>query len=262
MNIAVLIGAILMGLSLGLLGSGGSILTVPVLVYLAGEPEKQAIAESLIIVAMVAAVGAWCNMRKQNTDIALALRFGIPSMFAAVAGAWASQFVSGAVQLLVFSIVMLTAAIFMLRGSKKEEVGQDTSAPGASALKGIISGSGVGAMAGFVGVGGGFLIVPVLLNVMKIRLSMAVGTSLMIICMQSVAAALKYQHQFAAVDVTINWPLVLVVGGVAILGVLAGGKLGQSLPQAAIKKGFAFLLLAIGLFTAVDAGMSFLRTMA
>lgn len=152
-----LLGALLIGLSLGLLGSGGSILTVPVLVYLLGEPPKQAIAESLLIVGGIALLGAVPYALRGLVDFRNVLFFGLPGMAGTYFGAWLSRFVSGQVQLLTFALVMLLAAYFMARPLplKRQEGGRKP-------WKIVLDGLFVGALTGFVGVGGGFLIVPAL----------------------------------------------------------------------------------------------------
>ncbi len=250
MDVMIWLGAILMGLSLGLLGSGGSILTVPLLVFLAKEPEKVAIAESLLIVGAVACVGALRAHLSGHANLKLALLFGLPSMAGAYFGAWASQFVSGEVQLVIFSIVMLAASGFMLKPLKTSILQQPAHV---HPIKLIVASLPVGALAGLVGVGGGFLIVPALLIVARISMQQAVGTSLMIIVLQSISGFYKHHQLFEASALSLNWNTILTVGGCAIAGVLAGGKLADRLPQQQIKRVFGVLLIGLALFTLYSA---------
>ena len=246
MDVIVWIGAVIMGLSLGLLGSGGSILTVPLLVFIAHEPEKLAIAESLLIVGAVAAVGAFTSFLKGQSDIKLALYFGLPSMLSAYLGAWLSQFVSGQVQLGIFSLVMLGASFFMFRPIKASAEGQIKQLNFNRLLSASLA---VGCLAGLVGVGGGFLIVPALLYISGISIQMAIGTSLMIIVMQSAAGFYKHHQLFSDMALSINWSVVLTVGACAIVGVIAGGQLASKLPQLLIKRIFGGLLVVLAIFT-------------
>ncbi len=158
MNILALLGALAIGITLGLLGSGGSILTVPVLVFLLDQSEKTAIAGSLAIVGSIAFIAALPYMRQRLVEWRSVLLFGLPSMLGTVAGAWAAQFVSGAVQLFVFALVMLVASFTMFRTAPAARGGTDPRAR----WKEMADGLGVGMLTGLVGVGGGFLIVPAL----------------------------------------------------------------------------------------------------
>lgn len=157
------LGAALIGLSLGLLGSGGSILTVPVLVYLVGEPEKIAIAESLAVVGGISLVGALPYALRRQVDWTSVVWFGIPGVVGTFLGAALSVYLSGAVQLLLFAAVMLLAAVMMFRSSPiaGEQGGEQMAGP-RSPLKVGLEGLVVGVVTGLVGVGGGFLIIPAL----------------------------------------------------------------------------------------------------
>jgi len=245
--IFTVVGALIIGLSLGLLGSGGSILTVPLLTYVIGEPAKVAIAESLIIVGCIALVGAINSQRKGVIAWPLVLSFGLPSMGGTYIGAWASQFVSGLVQLAVFAIIMLLASRFMLKPVQIQQEQKSSSVLGTFAA-GVV----VGAIAGFVGVGGGFLIVPALLIVGGITMSMAIGTSLSIIFLQSSVGFAKYYYLFSQqTEYQINFTLVAIMATIGALGSLLGSKIGGSLPQQKLKQIFGILLIVmgIGIFT-------------
>lgn len=244
--IFTLIGALIIGLSLGLLGSGGSILTVPLLTYVVGEPAKVAIAESLIIVGCIALVGAINSQRKKVIAWPLVFSFGVPSMAGTYLGAWASQFVSGLVQLAVFAVIMLMASRFMLKPIQVQtpQTTQTTSSVAGTLMAGVA----VGAIAGFVGVGGGFLIVPALLLVGAIPMSMAIGTSLSIIFLQSSVGFAKYYYLFSQQnEYQIDFTLVAIMASIGALGSLLGSKIGDKLPQQKLKQIFGILLIVMGI---------------
>ena len=242
------IGAILIGIALGLFGSGGSIITVPVLVYLVGQPEKVAIAGSLAIVGAVAGLGALSYMRQSLIDWNSVLWFGVPGIAGTVAGAWLAEFVSGTLQLTVFSIVMLIAAAGMLRNGASG----NPSGPRAR-WKIMADGTAVGALTGFVGVGGGFLIIPALIVLGGLTPAIAVGTSLVIIAVKSLAGFAKYLSVLGRLEMSVDWTIIglfVILGG---LGSILGGWLGRRLPAAAFRKAFAILLLVVATGILADA---------
>jgi len=228
----ILLAAVLIGLSLGLLGSGGSILTVPVLVYLVGQPEKIAIAGSLAIVGGIALVGALPYTLQRRVDWRSVLWFGVPGMVGAWFGAWLSQWVSGAVQLLLFAAVMVVAALMMLRNGRSPETRDPSVAP-RSRLAISLDGLVVGAVTGLVGVGGGFLIVPALVLLGGLSMHRALGTSLWIIA-----------------GLVLDWRLLGVLTAVGAGGSLLGNRLASRIPQHRLKQIFAIgLLLMAGFIT-------------
>jgi hypothetical protein len=247
-----LLGAVAIGLVLGLLGSGGSILTVPVLVYLAGEPDKVAIAESLAIVGTIAAAGAIPYARQRQVDWHSVLYFGLPGIAGTYGGAALSKFLPGFLQLLLFAGVMLLAAGLMFR--------DQPSSPGAEALprqalwKIVGEGLLVGLVTGLVGVGGGFLIVPALVLLGGLSMRLAVGTSLLIIAAKSFAGFYKYLEVLADEGLQADWRLIALFAGIGILGSWAGNVLSQHVPQAALKKGFAVFLVLMGVFILAQEG--------
>lgn len=240
------IGAALIGLSLGLLGSGGSILTVPVLVYLVGEPEKLAIAESLAIVGGISLIGAVPYALRRQIDWRSVLWFGLPGVVGTYLGAALSVFLSGVAQLLLFAAVMLLAAVMMVRPPKAQPEGQ--SVHGRSPLKIGAEGLGVGVLTGLVGVGGGFLIIPALVLLGGLPMSLAVGTSLLIIAAKSFAGLFKYTHVLAEQNLTLHWDLILLFTAIGILGSLLGARLGRRLSNHSLRRGFAGLLVVMGLY--------------
>jgi uncharacterized membrane protein YfcA len=242
--IYALLGAVAIGLVLGLLGSGGSILTVPVLVYLAGQTEKVAIAESLAIVGAIAFVGAASYARKGLVDWRSVLGFGVPGIVGTFLGAVLAARVPGAVQLVLFGVVMLAAAGAMLKG----RAGLAASASPRPAWMVAALGAAVGVMTGLVGVGGGFLIVPALVLLVGLHMRLAVGTSLSIIVLNCITGFLKYLDVLAEAGSGIDVRLVATFSVIGIVGSLVGTRLSQRVPQAHLRRGFAVFLVAMGLF--------------
>ncbi|MDZ7680806.1 MAG: sulfite exporter TauE/SafE family protein [Fodinibius sp.] len=196
------IGALLVGLSLGLLGSGGSILTVPVLIYLADEPEKVAIAESLGIVGAISFAGFIPYALKKQVHWRSVILFGLPGMAGTYGGAMIAGYVSGTFQLLLFAAVMVAAAIMMFRDEKKKVNVSAEIEISHAWWKIVLEGLAVGILTGLVGVGGGFLIVPALVLLGGLPMSLAIGTSLLIIAMKSFSGFFKYMEVLANLHVS------------------------------------------------------------
>ena len=252
--IYALLGAVAIGLVLGLLGSGGSILTVPVLVYLAGQPDKVAIAESLAIVGAIAAVGALPYARQKLVDWHSVLYFGVPGILGTYGGAALSKLVPGPVQLALFAVVMILAAGLMFRGKKGLERVGDVPHQRQALWK--IAGEGllVGVLTGLVGVGGGFLIVPALVLLGGLSMRLAVGTSLLIIAAKSAAGFWKYTDVLAEAGQHVDWGLIGMFAAIGIVGSFAGNALSQRVPQAQLKRGFAVFLVLMGGFILAKEG--------
>lgn len=237
------IGALLIGISLGLLGSGGSILTVPVLVYLVGEPGKVAIAESLAIVGAISLFGAIPYIRYRSVDWRSVLLFGAPGMAGTYLGAFLSQFLSSEIQLALFALVMLMASAMMIGGRKLDAetvVRRDW-------WKIVLEGLAVGILTGLVGVGGGFLIVPALVLLGGLPMHLAIGSSLLIIALKSFAGFVKYLDVLAASADSVNWTLILVFTLIGILGSLFGARIGKGLSHTTLRRGFGFFLILMGI---------------
>lgn len=246
-----LLGAIAIGLVLGLLGSGGSILTVPVLVYLAGQPDKVAIAESLAIVGAIAAVGALPYARQKLVDWHSVLYFGVPGILGTYGGAALAKWVPGPVQLALFAVVMLLAAGLMFRGRKEAPEGEhQRQALWKIAAEGLV----VGVLTGLVGVGGGFLIVPALVLLGGLSMRLAVGTSLLIIAAKSMAGFWKYTDVLAETGLHVDWSLIGIFAVIGIVGSFVGNALSQRVPQAQLKRGFAVFLVVMGGFILAKEG--------
>ena len=241
-----LLGAVAIGLVLGLLGSGGSILTVPVLVYLAGQPDKVAIAESLAIVGAIAAVGAVPYARQKLVDWHSVLYFGVPGIVGTYGGAALAKWIPGAVQLALFAVVMILAAGLMFRGRKEVPEGEERERQPLWLIG--IEGLLVGVLTGLVGVGGGFLIVPALVLLGGLSMRLAVGTSLLIIAAKSAAGFFKYTDVLAETGQHVDWQLIGLFAAIGIAGSFVGNALSQRVPQGQLKRGFAVFLVVMGVF--------------
>jgi len=237
-------GAILIGVSLGLLGSGGSILTVPVLVYLIGQDEKVAIAGSLFCVGSIAAVGSLQYLRVRLIDWRSVFIFGVPGMVGTYLGALIAAYVAGIVQLALFSLVMLLASYMMLRPVKLTDKPHEPRATWKIAADGLI----VGVITGLVGVGGGFLIVPALVLLGGLPIHTAVATSLVIIALKSYSGFYKYIDVLDAQDLALDWPTLFLVTGLGIVGSFAGARIARRMPQEKLKRGFGYFLILMGIY--------------
>ncbi len=239
------IGALFVGLSLGLMGSGGSILTVPVLIYLAGEQEKVAIAESLGIVGSVAFAGFLPYAYKKQVHWKSVILFGLPGMAGAYMGALTSNYVSAAIQLLIFAGVMLLAAIMMFRDSNPEnKSNRKRLAWWIIAIEGLC----VGILTGLVGVGGGFLIIPGLVLLGGLPMHLAVGTSLAIIVMQSVTGFIKYLDVLDKLNLSVDVHLMVIFGLIGAVGSFVGKTIGSKISNEGLRKGFAVFLVVMGAY--------------
>jgi uncharacterized membrane protein YfcA len=247
------VGAVTIGLSLGLLGSGGSIITVPVLVYLVGQPEKVAVAGSLGVVGAIALFGALQNAARGSVAWRSVLAFGLPGMAGTVAGAWLSGFVGGAVQLALFAGVMLAAATMMFRREAP------AAAPPPRSFSVVArDGVAVGALTGFVGVGGGFLILPALVLRGGLRMHAAIGTSLAIIAMNAFSGFAKHLQILSAQGLALDWVVLAKFVVLGAAGSVGGSRLAHRLPQRTLRRGFAvFLVLMAALILYESAPRAF-----
>lgn len=242
MDALALLGALAIGLTLGLLGSGGSILTVPVLVFLLGQPEGIAIAGSLAIVGAIALVAALPYARRGDVDWRSVVLFGGPGMLGAAAGAWASKEIGGPWLLLLFALVMLAAAWTMHRAPALAPQ-RDPRA----AWKVGADGLGVGLLTGLVGIGGGFMIVPALVLLSGLAMQRAIGTSLAIIVLNAVVGFIAHARQLGP-GAVLDWGVIATFIVVGAAGSLVGGALGPRLPQALLKRGFAGFLVLLAAY--------------
>lgn len=241
------IGALLVGLSLGLMGSGGSILTVPVLIYLAGEQEKVAIAESLGIVGAISLAGFVPYAFKKQVHWRSVILFGLPGMAGTYGGAIIAGYVSGTFQLILFAGVMVVAAVMMFLDDKKTNPSGKVDISHAW-WKIVLEGLAVGILTGLVGVGGGFLIVPALVLLGGLPMNLAIGTSLAIIALKSFSGFYKYIEVLADLGLAINWELVFIFSLIGAVGSFVGKTIGSKISNDGLKKGFAIFLIFMGAY--------------
>lgn len=254
MEFAGYIASLLMGVTLGLLGGGGSILTVPILVYFFDIIPTTATGYSLFVVGVTALVGSFSHYRRGDVSLQTGAAFAIPSMLGVVlsrtvivpslpetiATAGAMNLTRDALIMMAFACLMVLASWSMIR--RKGELRTDSSKPRPGPATIIIQGFLVGVVAGFVGAGGGFLIVPALAILIGLGMRVAVGTSLVIIAFQSILGFVGD----LAVSATVNWRLLLSVAMVAIFGIIAGSSLSSRLPETKLKKAFGWFVLVMG----------------
>lgn len=249
------IGAIVIGLTLGLIGGGGSILTVPVLVYLSGVTAVTATAYSLFIVGFSSLVGSVTYMRKSLVSFKTALIFGIPSIIAVyitrryiVPAIPDEVFTLGSLLvtkdillMLIFALLMIFASYSMIKGRKEteqEEVEQKFNYPMI-----ILEGAVVGLLTGLVGAGGGFLIIPALVILSKLPMKMAIGTSLLII---SIKSLIGFTGDLATREV--DWTFLAIFSALAVAGIFLGSYLSNFIPGKKLKPAFGWFVLVMGVY--------------
>lgn len=229
--------AIVIGAALGLLGGGGSILTVPLLHYVFGLETHAAIAGSLAVVAVTAVVALVPYARRGQVQWRTGGLFGAASMVGSYGAARVARHVPPAALLVAFALVMLGAAVSMLRGGVRVP-GTRTLAPALAIGLGVM----VGGVAGFVGAGGGFLIVPTLTALAQLAIHDAIGTSLLVITMNSAAG-------FAgAYGTSLELERLGLIAGAMVTGSIAGSLLAHRVPPARLRLAFGWLLVGMGLF--------------
>ena len=248
--IVALLLAVLVGISLGLLGGGGSILTTPILAYVLGMEPRVAIASSLFIVGVTSAVGLLAHARAGRVRWRTGLFFGTAAMVGAFAGGLLGGFVPGPALMILFAVMMVATATAMIRG-RRQTKGEDQ--PGQQRTdrlplaRILIDGALVGLATGLVGAGGGFLVVPALNLLGGLPMAVAVATSLLVIVMKSASGFAGYLF-----SVQIDWPVVLAFTGIAVVGSLIGARLAGQVPERMLRRGFGFFVLAMGAFVLVQ----------
>jgi len=238
------IGALFIGITLGLLGSGGSILTVPVLNYVVGQETKVAIAGSLMIVGIISLFSMIPYAKQKLVDWRTVVLFGVPGMVGAMAGAWSAHFVSDAMQMLIFTALLLVASYLMFKPMKLDDEPHEPRA----FYKILIDGFIVGGVTGLVGVGGGFLIIPALVLLGGLSMRMAVGTSLVIITAKSFAGFVGYMPVLEELNLAVDWNIIAIFSAIGIVGGWIGHKMSAKIDQQTLKKGFAMFMILMGLF--------------
>jgi uncharacterized membrane protein YfcA len=245
MGLNLILGLLLsaaIGFSLGLIGGGGSIITVPVLVYVIGVEPHQAIGMSLAVVGGVSLIGAALHSRRDNVRWGTGLIFGGSGVFGAFFGARLTHLFSPSALLLLFAVLMIAISLLMLKKRPHENNGNWTREFNLG--KAIAAGLGVGALTGFLGVGGGFLIVPALALFGGLAMKEAVGTSLVVIAINCAAGLLGQMRHGAGFDAR----LTILVTALAAIGMLAGAALSHNTPAKRLNKGFAAFTLVVAVF--------------
>lgn len=241
--VTALILAALVGVSLGLLGGGGSILTVPILTYVLGMEPRAAIAASLFIVGATSAVSMIGHARSGRVRWKTGALFGVAGMAGAFAGGLLGGLIPGVVLMILFAAMMIVTATAMIRG--RRERGSEAAEDGQSRpiVRILIDGLLVGIATGLVGAGGGFLIVPALNLLGGLPMAIAVGTSLLVIAMKSFAGLAGY-----LLSVQLHWPIIVAFTATAVAGSFAGVALAGRIPERALRKGFGIFVLVVGAF--------------
>lgn len=252
----IIIGALLIGITIGLLGSGGSTITVPILVYLVGHSTKVSIAESMAIVGIISVLAAFGYTRAKQVDWQSVWLFGVPGMIGTFIGAWLGGLATDAIQLIVFGVVLLMAAGFMVHKAffnSKQNDQEKARGPVdlAGKIKILFEGLVIGVLTGFVGVGGGFLIVPALVVFAKLPMRLAIGTSLVIVALKSAIGFAKYQQILLGNGMTVDWQTIGIFVAVGVIGSLVGKRLNEKLNQRSLQQVFALFLVLIGCFVIV-----------
>jgi uncharacterized protein len=229
--------ALVVGIALGLLGGGGSILTVPLLVYVLGVEAKSAIATSLLVVGVTASAALILHARAKRVQWRTGLLFGAAGMTGAYLAGRIAEAIPGTILLVAFGVMMLVTAVAMMRGSG---VPTAKAPPRMSLVKILLEGFAVGCVTGLVGAGGGFLVVPALVLLGGVSMHVAVGTSLVVVAMKSFAGLAGYLGH-----ATIDWTLAAVITAAAVLGSLLGSAWAARLPQRVLRRGFALFVLVM-----------------
>jgi uncharacterized membrane protein YfcA len=256
MEIIGYLASILIGISLGLIGGGGSILTVPVLVYLFHIEPVLATAYSLFIVGASSLVGALPKYKQGFVNLKTAVIFGIPSIIAVFAtrkilvpaipselGTIAGFEITKSLMMMLFFAILMVAASFSMIRSKSSSLDIKYEAQQFNYPMILLEGAFVGMLTGLVGAGGGFLIIPALVMLSKLPMKQAVGTSLLIIAAKSLIGFTGDLGKN-----TIDWTLLLSVTTLAIIGIFVGDKLSKHLDGNKLKTGFGWFVLVMGLY--------------
>ena len=270
--VAIPVG-LLIGLSLGALGGGGSILTVPALVYLLGMDTRAATTGSLIIVGVTALFGMLAHHRHGRVRVLQGVVFGLIGIAGAVAGTRLSLAVRPDVLLAGFSVLMLAVAVLMFaRGRTPARVGaadRDVPVPldvpiitftprfvcaCPRAARVIVAATAVGLMTGFFGVGGGFLVVPALVLALDFPMTMAVGTSLLVIAINSATSLTARLGE----GIDLDWPVIGTFTLVAVIGSLLGSRVVGRISPETLRIAFAVLITTVGLYTATRSILALL----
>lgn len=256
MEIIAYIASVFIGVSLGLIGGGGSILTVPVLVYLFGISPLVSTSYSLFIVGSTSLVGAYSNYRKGAVRINTALLFGstsittvyltrkfiiplIPENLFKIGG---FQVTEPLLTMVLFAVLMVAASVGMIRSKERQPGCMECDLKG-NMIRMLMSGIGIGLTTGILGAGGGFLLIPTLVLVLGMPMKEAVGTSLLIIALNSLIGFAGDIGHFE-----IDWIFLLKITSIAMAGIIIGGMIGKRVDATLLKKGFGWFVLVMGIY--------------
>lgn len=249
--------AVFVGITMGILGSGGSILSVPILVYIMGVNPIFATGYSLFIVGSTAAIGGIKKIFVKEFDFKMSICFGLPSIIAVF---FTRKFIVPGIPkvvlviqnfvvtkevflMLIFAIVMIIASTRMINSAKNDSieiVKKESKSPIILIVLGIL----IGSLAGLVGAGGGFMIIPALVLFMKLDMKKAIGTSLLIIASQSL---IGFLGEISSND-RIDWNLLLTFTFCSIIGIFIGNRLSAKINPTELKKGFGWFVLVMGIY--------------
>ena len=259
MEIIGYIASVFIGISLGLIGGGGSILTVPVLVYLFGESAELSTAYSLFIVGTTALVGGIRNATMGNVNYKTAVVFTIPAFIAVyltraylvpaipqnILSVGTFTLTKDIAIMVFFALVMLAASVSMIRNKREEEGEEGETTPVFNVPAIVAEGAVVGVLTGIVGAGGGFLIIPALVLFAKLPMKKAVGTSLLIIAAKSL---IGFIGDVQRPDLIIDWTLLLTVTAIAVAGIFVGIYATKFIDGKKLKKGFGWFVLVMAVY--------------
>lgn len=237
--------ALLVGVSLGIMGGGGSILTVPILRYVLGMEAHRAIAVSMLVVGVTSLAALVPHARRKRVRWRVGVTFGLAGMAGAFLAGRLTHFVPGVVLLTAFALMMFATAFAMLRQPTGKPA-HDADAHASSHFKVVkvaAEGFAVGAITGLLGAGGGFVIVPALVLLARLPIDYAVGTSLIVIAMNTSAGFLGLIGQ-----VDIDFSVALIVSGAAVIGSVGGGALAGRIAPSTLKQGFGWSVIAMAFF--------------
>ncbi|MER7949300.1 sulfite exporter TauE/SafE family protein [Streptomyces sp. NPDC096079] len=241
MTLLVVAASLLVGVSLGALGGGGSILTVPILVYLAGQDPAEAIATSLFVVGVTSLAALVPHARARRVRLRTGLLFGGFSMVGAYGGGRLAAYVPATALLVAFALMTLATAAAMLRKPRTGREKGNEDRPERPLRRLAAEGLAVGAVTGLVGSGGGFLVVPALALLGGLPMGVAVGTSLLVVGMNSFAGLAGHLS-----GVGIDWGLALTVTAAAVAGSVVGGRLSGRIPQETLRTVFGWFVVVMG----------------
>jgi len=251
------LASVIIGISLGLIGGGGSILTVPLLVYLFGFQPVQATALSLFIVGITSVVGAFNYFKQNLVDVPTTILFGIPSIIAVyLTRAWIIPSIPNQIfnvgdfimtksllLMLIFAVLMIMASYSMIKPSKTTKTNNSKEiSPILKKLIPFLEGSVVGVLTGLVGAGGGFLIIPALVIISKLEMKVAIGTSLVIIALKSLIGFLGENLS------NTPWQFLITISSFSILGIVIGSYLSKKIDGNKLKPAFGYFVLIMGVF--------------